>query len=50
MDNIDLLLKEAFELLAKEEYENCPNEIPKHRFSLRFPLEYVSPLSDAGKD
>lgn len=36
MDKMDLLLKEAFEVLAKEEYENRPDDIPKHRFSLRF--------------
>lgn len=35
MADMNQLLKEAFELLAREEYENR-SEVPKHKFSLRF--------------
>lgn len=39
MDNMDLLLKEAFEEMVTEEYENRPLEFPEHRFSLRFRIK-----------
>lgn len=34
--DMDKLLRQAFDQIAKEEYENRPVEIPEHRFSLRF--------------
>ena len=39
MDNMDLLLKEAFEEMVTQEYENRPLEFPEHRFSLKFRLK-----------
>lgn len=36
MDKMDIALKQAFDVLAKEEYENFSRNIPKHRFSVRF--------------
>lgn len=36
MDKMDMILKQAFDVLAKEEYDNSLKNIPKHRFSLRF--------------
>jgi len=39
MDNMDLLLKEAFEEIVTEEYENRPLDLPEHRFSLKFRIK-----------
>lgn len=39
MDNMDLLLKEAFEEMVTQEYENRPLDFPEHRFSLKFRIK-----------
>lgn len=36
MDDMDKLLKQALEGIVKEDYENRPQDIPKHRFSAEF--------------
>lgn len=36
MNDMERLLKEAFDEIVKEEYEKRPKEIPKHHFSLKF--------------
>lgn len=36
MDDMDKLLKQALEEIVKEDYENRPQDIPKHRFSAEF--------------
>lgn len=36
MDDMERLLKQAFEEIVKEEYQERPKEIPEHRFSLKF--------------
>lgn len=36
MADMDKLLKQAFDEIAKEEFENRPEVIPEHKFSLKF--------------
>lgn len=36
MNDMERLLKEAFDEIVKEEYEERPKEFPKHRFSFKF--------------
>jgi len=36
MDDMERLLKQAFEEIVKEEYQERPKEIPEHKFSLKF--------------
>lgn len=36
MNDMDKLLKQALEEIVKEDYENRPQDIPKHRFSAEF--------------
>ena len=36
MDDMERLLKQAFEEIVKEEYQERPKEIPDHKFSLKF--------------
>lgn len=36
MADMDKLLRQAFDEIAKEEYENRPEVIPEHKFSLKF--------------
>lgn len=49
--DMDKLLRQAFDQIAKEEYENRPVEIPEHRFSLRFhwKMHKLFRMSGAGK-
>ena len=49
--DMDKLLKEAFDEIAKEEYVNRPTDFPEHRFSLRFRLKMRHLLNEsvAGK-
>lgn len=47
MADMNQLLKETFELLVKEEFENRP-EVPKHRFSLRFHRDMHKVFRNAG--
>ena len=51
-DEMDKLLMQAFDQIAKEEYGNRPVEIPEHRFSLRFrwKMHKVFYMSGAGKE
>ncbi|MCI9080810.1 MAG: DUF4367 domain-containing protein [Lachnospiraceae bacterium] len=39
MDNMDLLLKDAFEEMVTQEYENRFLDYPEHRFSLKFRIK-----------
>ena len=49
--DMDKLLRQAFDQIAKEEYENRPVEIPAHKFSLRFhwKMHKLFRMSGAGK-
>lgn len=49
--DMDKLLRQAFDQIAKEEYENRPVEIPEHKFSLRFhwKMHKLFRMSGAGK-
>lgn len=49
--DMDKLLRQAFDQIAKEEYENRPVEMPEHRFSLRFrwKMHKLFWMSGAGK-
>lgn len=49
--DMDKLLRQAFDQIAKEEYENRPVEIPEHKFSLRFhwKMHKLFRMSCAGK-
>lgn len=49
--DMDRLLRQAFDQIAKEDYENRPVEIPEHKFSLRFrwKMHKLFWMSGAGK-
>ncbi len=51
-DEMDKLLMQAFDQIAKEEYGNRPVDIPEHRFSLRFrwKMHKVFYMSGTGKE
>ncbi len=38
-NDMEKLLKEAFDEIAKEEYANRPTDLPEHKFSLKFRLK-----------
>ena len=48
--DMDKLLKEAFDEIAKEEYVNRPTDFPEHRFSLRFRLKMHRLLNESVAD
>lgn len=48
--DMDKLLKEAFDEIAKEEYVNRPTDFPEHRFSLRFRLKMRHLLNESVAD
>ena len=39
MQEMDILLKEAFGELIEQEYQQRPRNLPKHRFSMRFRIK-----------
>ncbi len=50
MDNMDLLLKDAFEEMVTEEYENRPLDYPKYRFSLKFRIKMHRMIRQIGAE
>ncbi len=48
MQEMDILLKEAFAELVEQEYEQRPRNLPKHRFSLRFQIKMYRLIRQVG--
>lgn len=48
-NDIEKLLKEAFDEIAKEDYANRPTDLPEHRFSLRFRLKMHRMMKETAK-
>ncbi len=48
-NDMEKLLKEAFDEIAKEDYANRPTDLPEHRFSLRFRLKMHRMMKEAAR-
>ncbi len=48
MQEMDILLKEAFGELVEQEYQQRPRNLPKHRFSMRFRIKMYRLLRQVG--
>ena len=48
MQEMDILLKEAFGELIEQEYQQRPRNLPKHRFSMRFRIKMYRLLRQVG--